>query len=165
MMKPVPDHEKGASEIIGSLLLIAIIVSVVSVVAAILFSQPAPDKVPAVYIVIENSSRIVTITHGGGDSIPLNEIKISIDNTPLSFSCDDCGSTWSIGKTLTVISPWMPNRVDVVYNTTYKSQQVLITKFLYNYEPGNTHDFICIQMPISSSWRSYGNCACKLTAA
>ncbi len=128
-MEPAPDHQNGASEIIGSLLLIAIVVSVVAVVAVILFSQPAPDKVPAVSILIENSSRTIAIVHGGGDSIPVNEIKISIDNTPLSFSCDDCGSTWSIGKTMTVISPWIPNRVDVVYNTTYKSQQVLITKF------------------------------------
>lgn len=109
-------RESGASEIIGTLILIALIAGAISILGTVLFSQPVSGKIPAATIVITNESNIVLLYHEGGDSVPAADLSIVIDGNPATFSGAGSDGIWGTGETLTVISPAVPQKVTVLYN-------------------------------------------------
>jgi PKD repeat protein len=140
-MTPRISSEKAIAEIIGSLVLISIIALAFAILAMVLFSQPAPQKIPAVAISITNQSKIIRISHQSGDSILLNETKVFVNGVPQSFTCNDCGDTWSIGKTLTIDysnQPNFPNKVDIVFSGAGTMQVLLSSIYLGTMTPTQT---------------------------
>jgi PKD repeat protein len=117
-------NQAAVSEIIGSILLIGIMVAVISIIGVVLWSQPPPQKLPALTSVITNQSCTVIVKHDGGDAIERRSLRIFVDgvNQTASFTKVGGGSAWTmwaIGDTLvytpaTCSSP--PTRVDVMYN-------------------------------------------------
>jgi PKD repeat protein len=140
--------EKGAAELIGVMMLIAVFVAAGAVIAVTLFSQPAPEKVPAVFMIISNQSGFVEISHDGGDTIPLADMAISIDDRQVpaaAWSCMGCGSDWSIGDTIQIdcsnpanCPTNTPNKIDLIYKTAGQNHQLLTTRYLWTMTPTPT---------------------------
>ncbi len=138
-MTPTPYNEKAAAEMVGVLMLISIFVVVIGVIAVGWFSQPAPQKIPAIAISITNQSKIISISHESGDFVPMNEIAVLVNGMPHEYTCTACGDSWSIGEILTIDysdHTDFPNRVDIVFKGT--SQHLLTSKFLGTQTPTQT---------------------------
>lgn len=72
--------DKAVSEIIGEMLLLAIVVILAAVLSANVSNlMPSFEDVPYATFVGKDNSNF-TITHEGGGPIPLNELRIVIDN-------------------------------------------------------------------------------------
>ena len=69
------EKNKGISEVLGSLLLIAIFVTAFGIIAVSFLSQPVPEKAPQVTFEIRvdsvdnNRHNLVHLIHAGGDSL------------------------------------------------------------------------------------------------
>jgi PKD repeat protein len=113
--------ERGAAEMVGVLMLIAIFVVAVGVIAVILFSQPPAEKAPAVVLRISNESRLIKLYHDSGDKLPMNDTQIYVYvdgvRAPATFNGVGPNNTWTVGQVLdySVPPPGMPTKVDVVY--------------------------------------------------
>jgi PKD repeat protein len=138
-------HEVAVSETIGAVLLISIVVVAVAVVAAILWSQPAPQKIPAFSASITNASCSVILAHSGGETVTNTTISILIDGADQTANFIKQGSagpweSWGIGETL-VYTPSIPcilapQRVDVIY-TYGAGRNLLFSVYLENPLSGN----------------------------
>jgi len=126
---------------VGALVLISIFVLAVAIIAVVFFSQPAPLKLPAVAVSITNHSKIIEISHNSGDSILMSEFAVLVDDQPISYTCTDCGDSWSIGEVLTIdysTHADFPNKVDILYKETGARQQLLTTRYLGTMTPTPT---------------------------
>jgi len=126
---------------VGALVLISIFVLAVAIIAVVFFSQPAPLKLPAVAVSITNHSKIIEISHNSGDSILMSEFAVLVDDQPISYTCTDCGDSWSIGEVLTIdysTHADFPNKVDILYKGTGARQQLLTTRYLGTMTPTPT---------------------------
>ncbi|HRY75004.1 MAG TPA: type IV pilin N-terminal domain-containing protein [Methanoregulaceae archaeon] len=110
------EHESAASEIVGTLVLIALIAGALAILATVLLSQPAPGKIPSATIVIANESTIVRLYHEGGDAIPVADIAITVNGNPVSFSGAGADNVWAAGEFLTVVAPALPQKVTVIWS-------------------------------------------------
>ncbi len=119
--------EGAASEVIGTVLLITIVVIAGSIVGVAVLSQPQAQKIPALSALISNHSQIVYIKHDGGESLLNGTYKILVDGVDVTSSIST-PSTWSIGETLTYTKPGTtpPSSVVLVY-TGYGSAGVVLT--------------------------------------
>jgi hypothetical protein len=110
---------EGVSEVIGSLILVGIVVIGVAIVGVLLLANPTPSKVPAFHPIISNQSRTIYLYHKGGDPLWMGQFKILVDGGDQTgnFTFLSPGSDpWSVGETLTVVSPSMPRRVVIILN-------------------------------------------------
>ena len=114
------DSSSAVSEVIGVVLLISIVVVCVSLVAVILFSQPAPGKVPNLNFMtgIDPSGTTLYLYHNGGDTLYAGEFGVLVDGVPASYSISGGGNQWSLGKNLIVPVSTTPKSVSIVYNGT-----------------------------------------------
>jgi len=125
--------EDAASEIIGTLLLISIVVLAVSIVSVTLFSQPMPEEIASVSAIIQNESEKIYIYHDGGDPLIREELQILVDgvdrtdNFTINNNADWQG--WSIGDTLTYTGTSMPTWVMLVFNKGSTSIALVSTAF------------------------------------
>jgi len=79
-------HCSAVSEIVGSLVLVAIVTMTLGIVAVVILSQPAPPDIPAVDVnaFLSPSENNLTVIHSGGDTLPAGEYRIlvnSVDRT------------------------------------------------------------------------------------
>jgi len=137
VMKNPPGSEGGVSELIGSILLIAVLVMAVSIAGIYLFSQPRPEKIPSLHATIWNDTQKIYISHDGGDPLDYNYIKIyvdGIDKTSSFFMSTATGqpwTTWSIGNVLVYVTGPSPvSTVHVVYTGTGSSAVGLATLYV-----------------------------------
>jgi len=125
--------EEAASEIIGTLLLISIVVLAVSIVSVTIFSQPMPEEIPSVSAIIQNESETVYIYHDGGDPLIREELQILVDGVDrtgdFSINGDFSWSGWSIGDTLYYPGTSMPARVMLIFNKGSTSIALVSTTF------------------------------------
>ena len=70
--------ESGASEVIGAVLLVSLVVIGGAVVAAMVFGQPTPKEVPHVSFGVshERLGRQLTLHHTGGDTLRWGEYSV-----------------------------------------------------------------------------------------
>ena len=76
----------AVSEVVGSLVLVAIVTITLGIIAVAILSQPAPPDIPAVDVTtfLSPSGSNLTMIHSGGDSLPAGEYRIlvnSVDRT------------------------------------------------------------------------------------
>lgn len=123
-------NESGVSEVVGTVLLIALVVLGVAVVAAALFSQPKVTEVPHASIVAgENASGHFVLVHEGGDPLSVGEYRIYVGNgTALkdetAHFTAPAGGVWSLGETITYKQSGSPDRV-VVTAVTDRGETIL----------------------------------------
>ena len=124
-----PDRERPAvSEVVGSLILVGFtMIGIVLVGLLLLANQPA-TKVPSVNLIISNQSGTIFIYHKGGDPLSSDQFRILVDGgdqTP-NFTLMSPGTwPWSVGETLSNVSPNMPARVVVILNMTSGGETIL----------------------------------------
>jgi len=91
-------NDIGVSEIVGEMLLLSIVVILAAVLSANVFGLlPSFEDIPYASFVGVNESNI-TIIHEGGDPIPLNDLRIIIDNRSSIIQCDFNGSNLYCNK-------------------------------------------------------------------
>ena len=129
--------EAGVSELIGSILMIAVLVMAVSIAGVYLFSQPRPEKIPSLHATIWNDTQKIYLSHDGGDPLDYNYIKIyvdGIDKTSSFFMSTATGqpwTTWSIGNVLVYVTGSSPvSIIQVVYTGTGSSAVGLATLYV-----------------------------------
>jgi hypothetical protein len=119
-MSPTGDKGElklGVSEVIGTLILIAVVMAGMMIVFLLLLSQPPPTKIPALDVIISNQSRNVYIYHKGGDPLWKGQYQILIDGGDQTGNFTNSGDEpWSVGKTLSGTTPDMPHRVVILLN-------------------------------------------------
>lgn len=129
-------NDRGVSEIIGAILMIALVVAAVAVVAILLNSQTIPEEIPNVNFMTGTSApeagKIdLYLYHNGGDPLRRGEFAVVTDVDPepvTDYSISDGSDEWSVGKNLILrdydaSNP--PKSVAIVY-TTGQSGSVVI---------------------------------------
>lgn len=129
-------NDKGISEIIGEMLLLSIVVTLVAVLSANVFGLlPSFEDIPYASFVgkVNEKSNLINITHEGGDSIPLNDLRIIIDNGSSVIQChfnrsnlscndenvsgnlsDDGNDHWEFGEVLMIDKSKIGEKVKIV---------------------------------------------------
>jgi PKD repeat protein len=137
VMKNPPGSEGGVSELVGSILMIAVLVMAVSIAGVYLLSQPRPEKIPSLHATIWNDTQKIFISHDGGDPLDYNYIKIyvdGIDKTSSFYLSTATGlpwTTWSIGTVLVYVTGPSPvSTVHVVYTGSGSSAVGLATLYV-----------------------------------
>jgi hypothetical protein len=120
------DTSAGASEIIGGIMLISIVVAAVAIIAVALFSQPMPSKIPSMKFMTSVNGSTLYIYHNGGDPMNVGTFNVLLNGVPASYSVSGGGSQWSLGKTLVVPITTVPQNVQIVYNTSSNGESVLL---------------------------------------
>jgi PKD repeat protein len=132
----------AVSEILGTVILIGIVVAAVSIVGVMLWSQPPPQKIPALSAIISNRSCSIYMYHNGGDMLERESFQILVDGTNQTANFTKRGATgswvsWVNGDTLEytpLVCSWTPERADVVYNDG-TSMFVIASAFFGSYSP------------------------------
>ena len=121
-MRTATRPEDGVSENIGAIMLVMIVVVAVSVIGVYMFSQPAPQKIPALNALIWNDSQNIYIQHEGGDLFNARRIRNTRDSTEPLFNLTTAPTapwdTLSIGKTV---------RTPMVATSEIPSVQIVFT--------------------------------------
>jgi FlaG/FlaF family flagellin (archaellin) len=137
-MVNVRSQEEGVSEIVGSMLLIAVVVAGVSIVGIALLSQPLPQNIPSVNAVIWNDTSNVYIKHDGGDALANGTFKVyvnGVDQT-LHFNLSTIPTlpwtTWSVGNILQYNSGSTTIRsVQIVWTGKGNTSSVVLSSVFY----------------------------------
>jgi len=116
-------RDSAVSEIIGAVLLISIVMTALSIVGVVLWSQPAPQKIPALDAVISEDSgnKLIHLYHDGGDLLPAGDVKILVDGNDYTAGFTKAGisgwSSWETGESLdyTYSGTTAPALVQVIY--------------------------------------------------
>jgi flagellin-like protein len=113
-------ENRAVSEVVGTIILIAVVMVGVAFVAILLFSNPPPTKVPSFNAIISNQSNTVYIYHKGGDALQAGEFQIYVDGVDrtVNFTLMSPGSfPFSVGETLTSGSNLtaMPRHVVILF--------------------------------------------------
>lgn len=80
--------DRGVSEVVGEMLMIALVVILVSVFSAALFSFLPAERVPSVSVMMTHDTQNVTLWHKGGDWVKADELSVIIGN-------DTMRTTWT----------------------------------------------------------------------
>ena len=116
MKKSGRKQDDAVSEIIGTVLLISIVVLAGSIIAVTVLSQPQPQKIPSVSMLISVQNQTVSIKHDGGDPLINGTyiIRVNANDVTSGFAPP---ALWSIGQTLTYTLPGvtLPSDVEIEY--------------------------------------------------
>jgi len=140
-------RDRAVSEIIGSILLISIVVTAVSIVGVVLWSQPAPGKIPALDAIIseDTGNKMIRLYHDGGDLLPVEDFKILVDGNDYTTSFKKAGvlgwSTWASGESLdyTYSGTTAPALVQIIYNRAGSSSILAVAHFTDFVSSGRTN--------------------------
>jgi hypothetical protein len=126
------NRETAVSEVIGAVMLIAVVVTAIAVIGVALTSQSQPEKIPALDAIISSNGKdTIRIFHNGGDSLTSQQIAILVDGVARNFTEDIQGSdwtTWSQGQFLDYNygSLPQPGKVQLIYKSP-TTQTVLVS--------------------------------------
>jgi PKD repeat protein len=106
----------GVSEVIGTLILVAVVMIGIAIVGLFLISSQPATKVPRLDLIISNRSSTIYILHRGGDALLAGEYQILVDGVDRTSSfANDGNEPWSVGETLSYTSPTMPQKVVILF--------------------------------------------------
>lgn len=122
--------DDAVSEILGALLLIAVISLAVSIIAVTILSSVNTSQTPSLSLIISNQSQNVTISHEGGDSLPSGSYRIYVNDVDRTTSFTPSPDTivFKTGTTLTYIGSSLPRTAMVIYKSPDGSEAVLVQK-------------------------------------
>jgi hypothetical protein len=101
----------GVSEVIGTLILIGVVVLGIIIMNVVIFSHPPPARIPSFEGTIINTSKLITITHQGGDTLEAGQYKILVDGVDRTGNFTNSRGTgpFSAGETLSWNALAMPH--------------------------------------------------------
>lgn len=118
----------AASELVGTLILSALIVLVIGIVGVSLLSQGPPAEVPALRVDIHNESGNLTLIHRGGDTLFLEKTRIFVDGVDRTNDFPDPeGGAWTefhTGDWLILPVDLMPYRDDISVQIVHTGPEV-----------------------------------------
>jgi hypothetical protein len=123
----------AVSEVLGSVVLIGMIVTVITVAGVIVLSKPLPPAIPALTITITNTSSNLTLRHDGGEPLRAGDFRVMVNNADKTADFTSTGnlSRWSVGDTMSLnLNPSDPPRTIAVVYTGDGSEIVLISRDL-----------------------------------
>ncbi len=99
-MRTNPRCDTGVSEILGALLLIAIVSLAVGIIGVAILSSTETSQIPSISVRITNVSRTIYLAHEGGDSLPAGYYRIYVDGTDRTDSFTDTSSGINANSTV-----------------------------------------------------------------
>jgi PKD repeat protein len=124
----------GASEAIGAVMLISVVVLAVAIIGVVLNSQGTPQEIPAFDAVISNTALNggyqIQIYHNGGDTLQSNQIEILVNGNPQIFKkggTDAAWTSWAAGESLNASVSSTPQIVRIIYKGANGAKTVLTT--------------------------------------
>jgi len=129
----VPDD--AVAELIGAVVLIAVIALIIGIIGVGMRSQPLPQKIPSLNAEISNESFTIYLRHMGGDPLPRSDFTILVNGIDMTsgFTGNGTDAIWNVGETLTNISSSMPKAVLLVYKNLGTGAVVIAS---VNLDPG-----------------------------
>nr|WP_320160198.1 type IV pilin N-terminal domain-containing protein [uncultured Methanoregula sp.] len=106
--------DSGVSEVVGEMLMIALVIVLISVFSAVLFNFLPADRDPSISILMSNDQQNITLWHKGGDWVKSDDLTVIIGNetSRISFSHKNGGLTlvpdktvFDLGSNITVRMP------------------------------------------------------------
>jgi len=117
------DDEDAVSEIVGTILLIALAAVAVGIVGVVLLSQAVPEKIPEVNFMVGSNYPPTTLFlyHNGGDILKVGDFEVLVDGTSRPYTLEGGGEYWTLGDRLNVDIagvPALPESVTLVSNAS-----------------------------------------------
>lgn len=113
------NREDGVSEVIGGVLLIALVLIGAALVGTYVTSQPLPEKVPKVQFNIKEINGAIYLEHEGGESLRDKDFSIIINGNPIHESSwyiePDNDDLWTIGERIVIPAHSEAESVGLVY--------------------------------------------------
>lgn len=113
-MTLVTKRETGVSEVVGEMLMIALVIVLLSVFSAALYNFLPVDRDPSISVMMTNDRQNITLWHKGGDWVKYDDLSVFVGNETAraSFSHAD-GSVvlvpnktmFDLGSNITVRMP------------------------------------------------------------
>jgi len=113
-------NENAVSELIAIVLLLGVLVVGVGIIMVTITSQPLPDEIPNINILVGNTTTAVLIKHNGGDPLQENEFTVVVDGTALqnqdaTITGGDGAWPWAVGETRQYPVAAVPHQVSILY--------------------------------------------------
>ncbi|HDS62793.1 MAG TPA: type IV pilin [Methanofollis liminatans] len=106
------DNSDAVSEVIGEMLMIALVLILVAVFGCSVSSFIPEDRDPSITFLVTNTSENFTLWHKGGDWVRVSEIMVTVSNGTTvqrfdhtSFDCMPDAATIDLGGAITVPYP------------------------------------------------------------
>lgn len=135
-MSAPPPRDSAVSEILGALLLIAVISLAVSIVGVTILSNVETSQVPSVSLLITNQSQNISVMHTGGDPLLAGSYRIIVNDVDqtASFIPDPGITVFKAGTVLHSDGQFLPpgqgpRTVVVISRGADGKEVVLIQKF------------------------------------
>ncbi|HQJ87588.1 MAG TPA: type IV pilin N-terminal domain-containing protein [Methanoregulaceae archaeon] len=100
------NREDGVSEVIGGVLLIALVLIGATIVGTYVASQPLPERVPKVQFNIKEIDNTIYLEHEGGESLNRGDFSIVVDGSTINDSewmiQPDGAGPWTLGKKIVI---------------------------------------------------------------
>jgi flagellin-like protein len=97
--------ERGVSDVVGNILMVAITVIMAAIIAGAIFGMEPPADVPHVSYKIEINGMNLNLSHMGGEQVKVSDLKFMVDGVETFNTTDsEINNTeiWKIGKTITL---------------------------------------------------------------
>ncbi|MGD9937655.1 MAG: type IV pilin N-terminal domain-containing protein [Methanoregulaceae archaeon] len=111
--------EDGVSEVIGGVLLIALVLIGAALVGTYVTSQPLPEKVPKVQFNIKEINGAIYLEHEGGESLRDKDFSIIINGNPILESSwyiePDNDDLWTLGERIVIPAHSEAESIGLVY--------------------------------------------------
>lgn len=122
--------DDAVSEILGALLLIAVISLAVSIIGVTILSSVNTSQTPSLSLIISNQSHNVAISHEGGDPLPAGSYRIYVNDVDRTSLFSPGGGTveFKTGTLLSYKGSSLPRTAMVIYKGPDGSEAVLVQK-------------------------------------
>ena len=74
------DAGEGVSEVVGEMLMVALVIVLLSVFSAALYNYLPTQRDPSVTILMTNDQQNITLWHKGGDAVKTTELTVIVSN-------------------------------------------------------------------------------------
>ena len=110
-------NSSAVSELVGTLILIAVISGAVGIVAVAILSQPVPPDVPSVRVLALDEGNNLTLQNQGGDTLPPGTYRILVNSADRTadFIPPPSITPFRIGQILTLTPVTGVRSVTLIY--------------------------------------------------
>jgi len=130
-------RDRAVSEVIGTILIVAIVITAVSITGVALWSQPAPEKIPSLDAGIskDTGNNMIRLYHAGGDSLNRENIYILVDGSDYTSSFTKSGvsgwTTWATAEWLSYdyTGRTEPRKVQIIYTSPRSTSVLAVAQF------------------------------------
>jgi flagellin-like protein len=131
------DRDSAVSEVIGTILLVAIVMTAVAITSVALLSQPAPEKVPSLDAGIskDTANKMIHLFHAGGDTLNRENMYVLVDGSDYTASFNKSSvpgwTTWATGEWLdyNYTGRAEPQKVQIIYTSPQSTKVLAVAQF------------------------------------